>query len=448
MRVTRSTTLRFAALIFFLQLIGGAGVLLTVRQLTRAEITGDAQTYAERLRDDLLGAWRQGGQAGLAAMADARSDPDRLPRSAILVIDPQGRFVAGNLAAWPPTLDPEDGATTIDLFRIGGEESERMRVIATHLPDGGRLLTGHVIEGELHVASVMEGAMLAALALGVILAGLAAWAAAQMIERRLNATVATAEAIAAGDLDKRVPLHDADDAFEALAHSVNHMLDRITMLMGELKIATDGLAHDLRSPLTRLRAMLEKALTASQDPEAREMVARSIEEGDRLLAMLDTALRITRAEAGLGREAFHRTDVSALLVDMAEVYGPLAEERGFTIEADAPDGLTAPVHRELLGQAIANLIDNALKYGRGRIHLAARAEGEMLAITVADDGPGIPVDRRGEALRRFGRLDAARSESGAGLGLSLAAAAARLHGGTLELGDNNPGLVVRLTIGR
>jgi len=133
---------------------------------------------------------------------------------------------------------------------------------------------------------------------------------------------------------------------------------------------------------------------------------------------------------------------------MAEVYGPLAEERGFTIEADAPDGLTAPVHRELLGQAIANLIDNALKYARGRIRLSARTEGDMLAITVADDGPGIPPERRAEALRRFGRLDAARSESGSGLGLSLAAAAARLHGGTLELGDNDPGLVVRMTIGR
>ena len=438
----RSTTLRFALLVFALQLVGAGAMVATVRHLTRSEIAAQAEDAASDLRDELSGVWLSGGQAAVRAAIDRRMTTDRLPLSVILLTDPRGRFVAGNIADWPPNV-PAPGAATIEIFRIGHSQPERMRVMATRLPDGSRMLAGHVIESELPVALAMEEAMGVGMAAAIVLAALAAWAAARMIERRLEDTVATAHAVAGGDLSRRVISKGGDDAFYALAKAVNAMLDRIALLMTELKVATDGLAHDLRSPLTRLRATLDRALAESRDENARVAVGRALEEGDRLLAMLDTALRISRAEAGLGRDAFVEADLAEMVRDVADMFEPLAEDRGMTIRAEAPETLVACVHRELLGQAIANLIDNALKYGAGEV--TVRVEPGPVLI-VADDGPGIPEDRRDEALKRFGRLDAARTESGAGLGLSLATAVAHLHGGTVSLEDNAPGLRVRLTL--
>jgi signal transduction histidine kinase len=163
--------------------------------------------------------------------------------------------------------------------------------------------------------------------------------------------------------------------------------------------------------------------------------------------MLDTALRITRAEAGLGREAFVEIDLATMIRDLVEMFEPLAEDRGMTVSATVPATLPIVAHREILGQALANLVDNALKYGDGQVEVTATRVAGGVAISVVDDGPGIPADRRPEAMKRFGRLDAARSESGAGLGLTLAAAVAHLHDGTLTLEDNRPGLIARLTLG-
>ncbi|WP_312489405.1 HAMP domain-containing sensor histidine kinase [Sphingomonas sp.] len=418
-------------------------MVATVRHLTRGEIAAQAEDAAIDLRDELAGVWLSGGREAVRQAVIRRLTTDRVPLSVILLTDPQGRFVTGNIAEWPPNV-PLPGAATIEIFRIGHSQPERMRVVSLHLPDGSRILAGHVVESELRVALAMEEAMAVGMAAAIILAALAAWIAARMIERRLEDTVATAHAVAAGDLSRRVMPSGGDDAFDALAHAVNAMLERIALLMTELKIATDGLAHDLRSPLTRLRATLERALSECREEGARIGVARALDEGDRLLAMLDTALRISRAEAGLGRDAFVETDLADMARDVADMFEPLAEDRGMTIQAEAPETLVARVHRELLGQAIANLVDNALKYGSGAVTIRAE-EGPVLI--VADDGPGIPPDRREEALKRFGRLDAARTESGAGLGLSLASAVAHLHGGTLSLEDHAPGLVVRLDLG-
>jgi len=417
-------------------------MVATVRHLTRGEIADQAEDAASDLSDELAGMWRSGGQAAVRAAVARRLTTDRVPLSVILLTDARGRFVTGNIAEWPPNV-PTPGAATIEIFRIGHSQPERMRVLATRLPDGSRMLAGHVVESELRVARAMEEAMAVGMAAAIVLAALAAWIAARMIERRLEDTVATAHAVAAGELSRRVVTKGGDDAFDALAGAVNAMLDRIALLMTELKIATDGLAHDLRSPLTRLRATLERALAETQDESARVSVGRALEEGDRLLAMLDTALRISRAEAGLGRDAFVEADLAAMARDVADMFEPLAEDRGMTIRAEAPDRLVALVHRELLGQALANLVDNALKYGSGAVTVRVEA-GPVLI--VADDGPGIPPERRDEALKRFGRLDAARSESGAGLGLSLASAVAHLHGGTLALEDHAPGLRVRMTL--
>jgi len=449
MRFARSTFLRFAALVFLLQIAGAAILLATVHQLTRDQIGDEAAAHAVELRDRLLLDYRRGGFAGLRAAVASDATAGRASGGAMLLVDRLGRPVAGNIAEWPPSMPPASTSATIDLFRVGHEESEQIYLVATPLAGGGRLLTGHVVESELRFTVILEEAMASAFAMAVALAAFAAWSSARLVHGKLAATVATARAVTAGNLHRRVPVDGSDDAFDALGETINRMLDRIAALMAELKIATDGLAHDLRSPLTRLRSTLERALDASEGEEARAAVARAIDEGDRLLTMLDTALRISRAEAGIGRESFVDTDLSAMVEDMVEVYGPLAEDNGFEIVADAQPGITAHVHRELLGQAIANLIDNAMKYGAGRIVVSAERslDGRTILIGVGDDGPGIPAEQRPEALRRFGRLDAARSKAGAGLGLALAAAVARLHDGALELHDNDPGLrvVLRLT---
>ncbi len=432
---------------FALQLAGGAVTLLTVRTITATQLTASATQAAERLRAHLLATWASGGVAAMRTAAIARLDRSDRPQSVVLLTARDGTVLVGNVAAWPPNVAAGPPAT-IEIFRVDRDRPERMRVIGTVLPDGSRLLTGHVIEGELAFVGAMEAAMIAAMAVALLLAGIAGWVAARMIAARLGRTADTVAAVTAGDLDRRVTLDGGGDAFEELGRSVNAMLDRIAMLVGELKLATDGLAHDLRSPLTRLRATLERALAAAEGEEGRVAVLRAMDEGDRLLGMLDTALRITRAEAGIGREAFVATDLSALVVDVADLFEPLAEDRGLTIVVEATEPVVAPAHREMIGQAVANLIDNALKYGQGIIRVTVEAHAGAVAIVVRDDGPGIPVDRRDDALRRFGRLDAARTESGAGLGLSLVAAVAHLHGGTLELGDNAPGLVARMTVAR
>lgn len=432
---------------FALQLAGAAVTLLTVRSITENHLTVSATEHAQDLRAALLDIWAAEGLAGLRRAAEARLDRGDRPQSVMLVTARDGTPIAGNVGAWPPNI--VDGSpTTIELFRVRHARPELMRVIGTVLPDGTRLLTGHVIEGEAAFVDAMEMAMLAAMIVALLLAGLAGWVAAQIIGRRLRRTVDTVAAVTAGDLERRVALSGGQDAFEDLGRSVNAMLERIAMLVGELKMATDALAHDLRSPLTRLRATLERALAAADTEDGRVAVLRAMDEGDRLLNMLDTALRITRAEAGIGRDAFTDTDLVALVTDVADLFEPLAEDRGLAIVVAPSPPVPVAVHREMIGQAVSNIIDNALKYGAGTIRLAVEAEAGTVTIVVRDDGPGIPPDRRADALQRFGRLDAARHENGAGLGLSLVAAVARLHGGALELGDNRPGLVVRMSVRR
>ncbi|MDO6415859.1 HAMP domain-containing sensor histidine kinase [Sphingomonas sp. BIUV-7] len=446
MRLLQSTTARIAALVFVLQL-GAAGTLLVaVRLLTTTELTAFAQSQAVATRDALT----RGNPATPSVLLAERITQSlalgRSPGSVMLLVDGAGRRLAGNLATWPAALPASQGGAMTELLRIGRDKSERMRIIVTPVPGGGRLLTGHVIEIERHFTVLLGEALLSAIALAVALAVLAGWITARLIENRLRVVVDTARTVAMGDLGQRVPLDGGGDAFAELGTAVNMMLDRITMLMTELKVATDGLAHDLRSPLTRLRSTLERALALGESEAARALIERGMDEGDRLLAMLDTALRITRAEAGLGREGFVSTDIGAMIADIAEVYGPVAEDLGVTIRTETEPGLVAMVHRELLGQTLANLIDNALKYGVGPVDVRARNEADRIVVGVSDRGPGIAAADHHEALRRFGRLDAARSSTGAGLGLPLAAAVARLHGGSLALNDNLPGLWVTITL--
>jgi signal transduction histidine kinase len=443
----RSSTTRFFALVFVLQLISGTSLLLFVRHIIADELERTSRTLVTELHDDLVADYKQEGLAGLRNLIGARLTGSRARDAAVLLDDPNGNQLAGNIADWPPTIPFDSGWQVVTLYRMNRDHPEPMGIIASKLPDGTHLLVGHVIEGDLRVRRLTGEAMAAALLLAVPLALLGAIVATRVITGRVERIAESARRFGMGDLALRVP-HEAGmkDAFSDLAAAINLMFGRIEALVSELRVVTDSLAHDLRSPLTRLSATVERAMRETDDEAAIAALERVGYEAETLLAMLSTALQISRAEAGIGRDRFVDTDIGQMIEDLAEVYGPLAEERGFALTTHG--GARAVVHRELVGQALANLVDNAMKYGRpgGAILLSVERSADAVTLTVDDDGPGIPEDQRAEALRRFGRLDPARSAGGAGLGLALAAAVARLHGGTIELGDNAPGLSVRLEL--
>ena len=285
---------------------------------------------------------------------------------------------------------------------------------------------------------------------GLVIAALASWLILRVLERRIDHFSRAARDIASGRLNTRIALRTDGDAFDRLGVAINAMLERIEALVGELRAVTDSMAHDLRSPVARIRSALERSLEAARDPSARGALADAIDETDGLQRLLDTALEISRSEAGIGRSQFAQFDLSAMLQDLAEVYGPLAEDEGFEIAVTAPATLLVTAHRELLFRAISNLIDNALKYAVGGsligLELERQADGAVL-LSVTDNGPGIEPGDRDEAVRRFGRLDPARTRSGAGLGMALVSTTASLHGGAMTLGAAQPrGLRVSLKL--
>jgi len=261
--------------------------------------------------------------------------------------------------------------------------------------------------------------------------------------RRLDQINSTSREIMAGHLSRRLPLSRAGDEFDTLARNLNRMLERIERLMKGMRQVTDSVAHDLRSPLNRLRNRLEGALKRLP-PEGEESaeIDAAISETDRLMATFDSLLLIAEAEAGAARNSMSRVDLSALAHDVWELYAPVAEENG--IELNMAEALPLEVrgNGNLLSQALANLVDNAIKYTPqgGRVTIAAEKNGQGTVLSVADNGPGIPIEDRPRAVERFVRLEASRHSPGTGLGLSLVAAVARLHDARLELSDNHPGL--------
>ncbi|MCM8729888.1 sensor histidine kinase [Hephaestia sp. GCM10023244] len=446
----RSNIARFVLAAFLFQMAAMGGVLLFVQQATERALIGEEKALADELRDELLDAFHADGRAELVELINVRVQPAHGNVPVILLARRDGTPIAGNLGAWPPVIPDRTRWRTIDLYRLGSDRPERVGVVTTVLPDGTRLLTGHAINASVRLARVNNRAMIIALLVGLSLALASALILGRMLSRHIERIVSTTRAVGEGALARRVPVNGSGDAFDALGGAINAMLERIDALVLELRITTDGLAHDLKSPVTRLKSAIEQAMARTDDATALSALEKVAVEAETLLSMLSRALLISGTEAGVGREGLTTVDVGALLADIAEIYGPLAEDDGFTITTDTPAGLHAVLHRELMSQAIGNLVENALKYATGGHRIALRAEqgGGGLVLVVADDGPGIAIAQRAEALRRFGRLDPARRKSGSGLGLPLVAAVARLHGGSVALEDNMPGLRVVIRLGQ
>ncbi len=334
------------------------------------------------------------------------------------------------------------------------------------LAGGFHLLVGHDLAEDESLRHILGEALLTSLLWLVVIGTLGGLWVARRVLNRVDAINANAQAIVAGDLSGRLRLAGTGDELDRLVQNFNAMLERIAKLMAGLKEVTGNIAHDLKTPLTRLRGGVEQALRSAKGPEDyRGALEKALDESDRLIQIFDALLSIARAEAGAGREGMIDFDAASVARDVGELYEPVAEERGIVLAISAGAGLTVHGSRELAGQAVANLVDNALKYGcpeaagpgqdpapaqgpNGTVELSARRSAGNVEFVVADRGPGIAENDRLRVLDRFVRLENARSRPGSGLGLSLAAAVARLHNGSLRIEDNEPGLrvVIRLPV--
>jgi signal transduction histidine kinase len=385
---------------------------------------------------------RAAGPGEVAEQIEHRIQSGAAAHSAFLLVDEGGAKIAGNIGAWPPTVAAPTGWAEVLLYRSGHSRPEWIGLSATPLPSGSRLLVGRVMDDRVRLQSALAAALAGALLLGIPVGLLGSLVLVRFINGRVRSVAAVAGAFAGGDLDRRVPSAGTRDPFDELGASLNAMLERIQQLVEELRFVTDGLAHDLRSPLTRIQASTEKALRAA-DPQTCRSALETVEvQIGSMIQMLNSSLEVSRAEAGIGRENFTQVDLVQLAKDLCEMYQPLAEEHRVSIEVDADEPLNVPGNRELLGEALSNLIDNALKYGAsgGAISIGVAQAASAARLTVSDRGPGIAEEKRDEALRKYRRLDPARATDGSGLGLALVGAVAHLHGGKLVLENNAPGL--------
>ena len=438
-----------AAIVAIVYIYWNTTVLLS-RQLNQtidAELKGLAEQYRAGGLDQLV-----------RTVAERSATPGN---SLYLVADSEGRRLAGNLSAVTPDLWNSLGPVEFVYRRpaAGGVENRLAFANVFRLPSGYRLIVGRDIEDRRELARMVRSAMLWGLGVMALFGiGGGYWVSRKLLAR-IDALSDTSRTIMEGDLTGRLPVNGSGDELDRLAQSLNLMLARIEQLMAGLREVSDNIAHDLKTPLNRLRNRVEAALREPYgEPVYREALERTIEEADGLIKTFNALLSIARIEAGAaGGENRETLDVSALLRDVAELYEPVAEERGLALKADTQAPIFIRGDRQLLGQAIANLIDNAIKYGTSEaaeggpgaqpeVEVSAEAKGSMAEIVVTDRGPGVPVSDRERVLDRFVRLEASRSEPGSGLGLSLVAAVARLHGGSLRLEDNEPGLRVILAL--
>jgi signal transduction histidine kinase len=297
------------------------------------------------------------------------------------------------------------------------------------------------------LAEALQRSLWLALALALIFGLISGVLIARFVGRRVDEVAHVADAVTAGNWAERAQVSGSNDAFDHLAVRMNAMLDRIETLMSELRILTDSLAHDLRSPVQRLRTRIEQALTTTDEAQRDHLLSGVLNEADALTRILTTVLEIGRSEAMAARSQFALLEPGSLIAELADMYEPLAEEKGVILRTDVGDVRTLTAHRQLLAQALSNLIDNALHYGAGScVTLFANKGVQALEIGIADNGPGIAPEDIAMARRRFGRLDASRGTPGAGLGLSLVEAVAHLHNGQLTLVDNAPGLRATLIL--
>lgn len=434
----RSTSLRLAALYtaaFALSVVVlGAITLVTTRVTLSRE-------FDARIKAETVGLAQEARKEGLSSVVEAVQERDRTPGALEYgLCGPNGEPLAGRLAPTRPPL----GWSKAPIRQPGGGV-ESVRMMTTVLPGGARLTVG---DDDDRIEALQRAVLSAfAWAFGgvVVLGALGGYGLSRSVRRRLGEMTDAAEGIIDGDLARRIPVGGADDDLDRLAASFNRTLDRIATLMESLRQVSTDIAHDLRTPLTRLRQRLESSRSLASDDERAEALSGALEDVDAILETFSALLRIAQIEGGARRRSFRPVELSSLAKSMVDDLAPSAEDAGRALSFDNGGEIWVDGDRELLAQMLVNLIDNALRHAGDRAQVRTHLVDQGAVISVCDNGPGVPSAERSRIFDRFYRLERSRSTPGSGLGLALVAAIARLHGATLDLVDRHPGIEVRAT---
>jgi signal transduction histidine kinase len=427
-----------------MSVISAAFYFGTVGLLARST-DGNLQSLSKRLAEHFES---RGGEELRKEIEQLLVDGIEQDTEVFLLVASDGRLI-GNIRGWTEKRAPLGRLTDLAVTRNGRPSLSRL--LPRPLPDGSILVVGRDLQDQREIERLVWHALLAGCAMALLLTVGGALLFRRQIEYRVGAIRRTALEIEAGDLSRRIPISDVDDEFARLNRDINRMLDRIEHLMDGVRHVSNAIAHDLRTPLGRIRSGLEEALSPSRSPAQLAGTARfAIQQVDEIIQMLERLLQIAEAESGAHRQSFAAVSLASVLNDVVELYDATAEAAGITLVSQVEGRPAALGDKHLLASALVNLIDNALKYaGSGSIvQVRAIEERDAVLMEVQDDGPGIPSAEQTRVVDRFYRLDQSRSLPGNGLGLSIVTAIASLHWGRLDLADASPGLVARIVLPR
>jgi len=397
----------------------------------------------------LIKAYGSVGQTGLTTLINRRVADPFFDEWAYLLTDPSFNPVAGNLKSWPTTLHGDQGWGKFSPLDWQSNSTKQPSFRASYqiLADGDHLLVGRRLDGLDRFGQKITIGLAWAAGLFLVLAAAAGISTSRRSVARIEAINATSREIIETGLRERIPLRGTGDEWDGLAENLNSMLDRIEELVESNRQVSNNVAHDLRTPLTRMRGRLERAYSREFDiSQYHALIGETLIELDEILRTFSSLLRITQIEMRHRTAGFRNLDLTEIAREVLELFEPAAEENGVTLELSAGDRVDVVGDRDLLFDAISNLVDNAIKHGgrNGRVVVAVSQDSDGAVLCVADRGPGIPIDERKHVLGRFYRLERSRNSPGNGLGLSLVAAVANLHGAHIDMKDNSPGLRIEL----
>ncbi len=447
----RSSTFRLAAVYLLVFVLSVGAILGYVYWRTAVLLEEQTDDTIRSELTSLAEQYRRSGMPGVLEIVQRRAEQDT--GQIYLFTNPLGRRLAGNLDALPVAATGPSGWIEFSyaLETPSGLEQHAARAFYSELEGGYRIVVGRNVEELRKFAEIIRTTLFWAVAIALVLGLSGGVLMSRNFLRRIDQITDASRTIMAGNFAQRMPVRGTGDELDRLSVSLNDMLDQIERLMAGMREISSNVAHDLRTPLTRLKARAEDALRTGSQAEYRPTLEQTLAEADRLLETFNALLSIARVEAGQVSQELQPVDADELAREVAELYEPTVEEAGGTMRVSAGGSHMVQADRQLLAQALSNLIDNALKHGEGgnatpEIEIAVEAAGREVAISVGDRGPGIPIADRERVKERFVRLEASRSKPGSGLGLSLVAGVMTLHRGRLELEDNHPGLRAKLVL--
>jgi signal transduction histidine kinase len=445
-RFFRSSSVRLA--------LGYAGLFIASSLVLVGLLWWQTASYLDRETDAVILAntraigdrFRDFGLAGaLETIRDRVVGGDK--EAIYLLVNPAFEPLAGNLSAWPQEVGFATGWSDAEMLNSG--QTHATRLLNVSLPGGFHLLIGRDVEDRAQVRTLILNGLVWAILGALVLAVLGGIVTRRALSARIDLISRTTAAIVQGDLGKRVPEGGSADEFDQLSRMINQMLEQIQNLLEGVRDVSNAVAHDLRTPLTEARTRLEGVLRREPSKELSAGIEQALDDIDRLINMSNALLRLAEIDSGVRRSGFRRIHLAEIATEVVELYQPSAAEKEVEFVVETPAGPAVNGDPFLLAQAIGNLVDNAIKFapvkGRVDVRLAVRLEGDI-EIAVIDNGPGIPDTEKMRATERFYRGDASRGKAGVGLGLSLVASVAKLHGGSLSLADNHPGLIALLLL--